>query len=284
MLAACPIFLCGWLALHARTYQDPFEVQAGTKEQDAVVYAYEPIVREAHLTFKAHTGEFDRERLLNLAAIWESAAARGELRPLTPISFEDSPTEGIRGEVLHCKNKVVNFLMDDAKDLAHSGRTREAAKETLMAIRLSESMKYGDFNSIGGAAGEEQREVALLSSFVSRLSRSSRREVQRELQVISNRHGDMIAVTQESTARLYDYQRRISRPVGVSEIRQTSMLSRRIRAEGKSAGTLQLVRKNCLEARDEATLDHLSSLKFAWACERDAQRKIEVLLRKISKA
>jgi hypothetical protein len=282
VLVACPFLFCGWLAFNSRIYKDSFEVQCGTQDQDARVFAYEPYVSEESLLLESNHHSVERARVLSLACRWDDAVHRGQLQPLSPVSFEDNCTEGVRGDIFRAKSQIVSYLLDDAGRLINKHCTCDAVDEVLLAVRLSQSLKYGDLDSISATSVEERDELSFLSSRASLMCEKSRKDVLDEMTNLSHEHTMMLATTQATSARFYDYQERFRGNVGVSEIRQTAMLERRMREEGRVPKTLNMVRKNYLSDNDDAGLEYLCSLKLAWRSEDDIQRRANGLVQRIT--
>ena len=280
--AVGPIFLCGGLALYSRAYKDPFEVQCGTKEQDEVVLRYAPYVREEHLLLSCPKGKLERKQVLSLARRWDDAVRQGDLQPIRPVSFEDDPANGVRGNIFRCKSALVSYLMDDAERQSKTHRECEAAEEVLIAFRLTESLKYGDLESVGVTAVEENQELAFFSAHAHLICDRSQRQVRDAMQGLLAKNDSLAVLTEQSTNQFYDFQRRFRGHLGASEIRETAMLGQRIRSEGKDPHTLRMVRKNYLGDNDDAGLQYLCSLRFAWRMELETKKKARTLLERLS--
>jgi hypothetical protein len=242
---------------------------------------YAPLVREARLTLTPARGKVDRKGALRLAEQWDQGVEGGWLRPLRQVSFEDSPTDGARGSITRAKSAVVAFLMEDADSLKRQGHNYDAVNETLLAIRLSESLKYCDFTSVSIAAQEEKKEVSFLGANASMMSPKSRQLSRYALRKVVDSHHFLISRTRASSASFYDYEKRMGPGVSASAIRQTSMLAMRVRTEGKAPNTLEIVRKNYLQDDDNAGLDYLRSLRIAWRSEHEVQLRVAAALQKI---
>jgi hypothetical protein len=266
--------------MYSRVYQDPFEFQAGTGEQDFAVLAYEPFVRQERLIFGVN-GRVQRERALHLARQWDLAAARGELKPLHPVGFEDSCSIGVRGGIRRSLSSLVTYLLCDAELLTKRRRISEATDQALLALRLLESMKYGDFDSISSAAADERQVLNFLARHKGRMGAKNKDKVRRELVNMTNRRRQLLATTQAANVRFYDYKSRAKSTMNISEIRQTAMIGRRMRAEGRSPRTLALVRKNYIGADDHAGLEHLFDLRTSWRAEEETRSRALKLLKTI---
>ncbi|MEA2553267.1 MAG: hypothetical protein QOJ65_1443, partial [Fimbriimonadaceae bacterium] len=175
LLLACPIVFSGFVALYSRGYQDNHVTPTGTQEQDARVLAYAPFVKESKVVF--NKGQIDREKLLALATRWDKAASASALKPLVPVSFEDSPEEGGRGEIMLAKSQVVAALLEDSRLLGEAGKADQAANEALLAMRLSESLKYSDFHSVYLAGQEQRKAVSRLHQVAPMLDAEARESV-----------------------------------------------------------------------------------------------------------
>ncbi len=267
-VGASLLLTVSWIAIRARARDDPFEFQTGSWADDEVALAYTPFVHEAEMAKLEKDDRIKSKRLLKLAHEWDDAMSRGVLRPIKPTCFEDDCADGARGQILRSKSVIVSSLLQDAQRTArrHIGR---ATDEVLLAVRLSESQKYGDTSLIYSCANEERLELRFLRNHFADMSPSTRNRVKVHMDVLVGNQEKLTEVARTSDARFYAYQRRVRGKIYPGEIWQNAMIGRRITAEGKTPKTLRVVQSNYVNDQDYAALAYLLELKLATRNEQD---------------
>jgi len=273
------VLTMGWLAIRGRISEDSFEVQGGSWTDDQIAMAYAPFVHEADRANAEKNDRIRSKRLLSLARKWDDAVKRGVLRPLKPTSFEDDCTQGVRGQILRSKSLIVSSLLEDAERLAKH-RISDATDEVLLAVRLSESQKYGDLSLISVSGDEEALELKFLRTHTVAMPPRTRSQVKAQIADLVHHEGMLTVAEQASTGRFYDYQRRFRGAIHPAEIWQNAMIGRRILAEGKTPTTLRAVQRNYIKDQDSAALEYLLKLKLATRIEDECVSDARTLLAK----
>jgi hypothetical protein len=273
-LVACPILFVSWLGFQSRFKDDSYNVPCGTPVEDSQVLAYAPYVREVRLTLELNRLSADRRKVLSLARSWDREFTKGRLLPLRQVSFEDAPTEGVRGEITRSRAELVSYLLEDADRLAAKKNYCDATNEVLLAMRLSESLKYSDFPSVNIANVEEKRELEFLTSNNAALCEKSRGQIATQLEAITRSHYYLLSATSVAKANLSEYEQRMGVSLSPAELQQTAMLSSRIQSDGSHDRILEMVRKHYLDADDDAGIEYLADLRLAWRSETETQSRV----------
>jgi hypothetical protein len=279
ILLTCPVVFSGFIAMYSRSYNDPFNLPASSPAQEAAVMAYVPYVAETKAVFAHGDTPRSREAMLTLAKKWDLAVQAKELHPLVPVSFEDSPELGARGEVTRAKGRLVSGLLDDARKLADVGKADIAAEEVLLATRLSESLKYSDLNGVYLSSAEQQRATVVLNKIAKCLDAEDKAAVRSGLLAIQANAPTLELVTRYSRTQYYDWLRRMSKtPVSIEDIHRTVLVTERIASDPSSEAALKFVRRGLTQAPVDSGPEYLSELRVAWAAENASQKQIKRLL------
>ena len=261
----------GGLALYSRSLEDPFAVPFGTPIQDANVLAYAPIVGQASMLLS--TNRVDRRQLLSVAHKWDMGVKKGELVPLTAICFEDSPSDGERGQIMNLQSQLVASLVADAHKLAAKSKIEEAVSEVLLANRLSESLKYSDLCSVYRADREEKVQRMFFLANLPQLNGSSKEKVRAQLQAVVEGRQGLIRVTRLTRGQFFDWRMRMGKSLTADDIHVTHLVSTEIQTSADTRATMDLIR-----SEDEEAARYLVDLRLAWRSETENQAYIKRLL------
>lgn len=279
VLIVCPFAVTGLLAAYTRGHTDNFERPCATPVYDMQMLAYGPYVKAVKQTLRGDASK-DRNAILALAKDWDEAVKQDKLVPVTPVSFEDSIEEGARGSILRAKARLVSALEADAAELAHEGQVKEAADETLLAMRLSESLKYGDFNTVYASSIEEKKQSDFLRRLMPQMDDSTKSAVRAQLSQVAARGGELDDLTRASRVQYYDWMMRMSKQaVTIEDVHQTSFVTKRIVSDPESRDTLQYIKSAITEKAQDTGPEYLTELRLAWKAERTNQDRIQKLIK-----
>jgi len=262
---ASPILFAGYLFAVSHTANSSFQSVTDTPTQDAHIMAYAPFVKDAQSV--THRQTINRFELIALANKWDAGVKAGDLLPVTPVTFEDSVQDGARGTIFHAKALVVNALLDDASDQARNGNHQNSVDETLLALRLTESLKYSDFHSVFLSNVEEGRAIGLLRSESGSIDDATKANVRTALLAINKGDDQLETLTKESRVQYYDYLRRTSQvPISIEDIHRTTYVTERIASNPASSDMMRYV-STALRTQDDGAPEFLSDLRLAWAAQ-----------------
>ena len=283
LMFACPLFFTSFVAIKARSAQDSFQIPSGTPAQDAQVLAYVPFVEQTQqLTSGEDFRSTNRMKLLALCSQWDQAVRKDVLGPVFPVSFEDTPEEGARASIMRSKSQLVSFLLADAERLFKSGQSAQAVSESLLAMRLSESLKYSDFTNVFLAANEQKRAVALLENNADGLKPADKRQVANQFRQIMASSGDLEAMTKYTRIQYYDWLKRTHQDeISIEDVHRMALVTERIATDPTSKETLRYIRTAIVESPDEDGPEYLSQLRMAYSTERSNQRGIKELAKQL---
>ena len=278
LLLLCPLLFAGYAAIYSRSYQDPFETPAGTPAQDCLALDYSPLVK-ATRDLTANGDNVDRTHLLAIAQTWDQEVKAGQLSPIRAISFEDSPEVGARGSILRSKSFLVSGLLNDAKSQMLAGNVGVAVDETLLGMRLSESLKYSDFQSVYTASIEEKRATDFLERHVAEMDKDMKARVRSQLGAVSSNFTKLDSLTSDSRIQFYDYMARMTHEaVSIEDVHRTALLTKRITADPMSRETIRLSHSSLFDSPTDDSPEYLTELRLAWVSESSNRRSISGLL------
>lgn len=277
-LLACPLAFTGFVAIYSRTYNDLYDLPAGTPAQDAQVMAYAPYVKHVKTLLGHNKTDYSREQLVNLARRWDQAVRQDVLQPLTPISFEDSIESGARGSILRAKSRLVTALMDDAKSLAKAGQTAKAVDETLLAMRISDSLKFSDFDTVYLCSTEQKHQTLLLSDLAGKMDEPTKEKVRSQLTQILAGSKDLDALTRASRIQYYDWMKRMSKDqISIEDVHRTALVTKAIINNPGSPDTIRYLRTEVISPAPDGSPEYLSELRLACKSEQNNQRALKAL-------
>jgi hypothetical protein len=276
LMFVCPLFFTGFVAFKSRTSQDPYQIPSGTPAQDARVLAYAPYVAQTQELVRGQEWYLEnRTQLLALCMQWDEAVRKEELKPVFPVSFEDVPEEGARNSIVRAKSQLVSFLLTDAHRQFKRGQNAQAVEESLLAMRLSESLKYSDFASVYRSANEQKRAVALLESHLDSADPEQRAKIAGQLEQIRADRANLDAMTRYSRIQYYDWLKRMHKDeIKIEDVHRMVLVTHRITTDPTSKDTLRYIKSAIVEGSGEDSPEYLSQLRLAYSSERSNQHGI----------
>src|SRR5579885_2392248 len=194
VLLACPVLFSAYVATSGRAQPDDDLAPSGTPAQDEQVFAYAPYVKATDQLLQ--TSHVKRDQLLAVANKWDKAVQNNTLNPILNVSFEDNMEEGARAEIFQANSRLTGALIDDAQQQAAANNTKLATQDALLAMRLTESLKYSDFHSVFAGCAQEGLEMAFLRELAPEMDPATKAEVRAQLaQMSASNVEDLDALT-----------------------------------------------------------------------------------------
>lgn len=153
-----PVILLACIAVHARTYEDPFVPQATDPVQQKRILALKDLVIESD---KAVQRKADGAAILELMDRWKRTLNESKEGRLIPIGADDTTSEGAKSEIFKSSASLSIYLMDIGQIEAKSNPGR-ALDYYRACLENSELLKYMDVNSVRSAVLNERRAVRLI--------------------------------------------------------------------------------------------------------------------------
>lgn len=279
-LVACPLIFSLFVGIYSRSQSDRFVVPTSTSQQEARTLAYAPYLQEQKKLFAKSNYQIDRQQLLKVAKDWERGIDDGTLQPLAKVSFEDSLQQGVRYQILRGNSMIVSALFDDAQRLMLEDHANMAADETLLGVKLAESVKYSDLNTVFLGAEEERVASGLLASNWSALDKSHKAAVHATFGKVVADFSNLDGLTHRSRKQYYDWLMRTGDgTLSIEDVRRTAMVTNQIAANPTGRKAFALMRSGVVDgAGEDDCPEFLSELRMAWHAERTNQQESKSLL------
>ncbi len=170
LMVLSPIFYIGTLVVRAHIQVNSFDFTACTTKQHEAITAYRPYVIDAVSFRNKQTKHVSREQLRSVAARWVEGGRTGELQPLLPVHIHDFVREGVKQEVYRSGDSMVTHLLVIARYESEAGNLARAARDVLLAARLSEVLKYSDPYSVAHSGMQQRAALAAFGKIAPSLS------------------------------------------------------------------------------------------------------------------
>src|SRR5205823_11372717 len=113
-----PLLLAGTIAAESRFHLDMFQMVSCTTKQENEISAYIEPVRQAENLLWVRSSP---DKVRRVASVWIEGAKSGHLKPLEPVSADDSIETSIKGEIASASRSVQAKLMALYKSEAQRG-------------------------------------------------------------------------------------------------------------------------------------------------------------------
>lgn len=176
-----PIIYIGTLVGRAHVQVTSYDfVACSTKQHDAIT-AYRPYVIDAVPFRNKQSKTIPHEQLRRVAQRWVEGRKSGDLQPLLPVHIHDFVREGVKQEIYRSGDSMVTHLLVTSRREAAAGKEAQAARDLLLAIQLSEVLKYSDPYSVAHSGMQQRSAIASLSEITSKLTPDQLRECHQTL-------------------------------------------------------------------------------------------------------
>ena len=161
-----PLVLAGTIAAESRFHLDMFQTVACTSKQENEISAYIEPVRQAEKLLWLRSSP---DKVRRVAAAWIEGAKTGHLKPLEPVSADDSIETSIKGEIASASRSVQAKLMALSKSEAQRQEYAQAIEDAMTALRVGEVIKYSDAVSLANTATTQRGIIRNLSDLTVQL-------------------------------------------------------------------------------------------------------------------
>lgn len=181
LMVLSPVMLMTVIAIHARTYYDPYTPIRALPEDEAAINAYGPITKKtaSFLSRRQHVHDYEGAR--KLALEWIHEADCGRLKALNPTALDDTSQDGAKADIFMFRSRLAQEIALNANREEALSDPTQAIRDMLLSMRLQEVGKYSDLQSVYQAATAQRQTATWLRSLVSKASPSAAQELQRGL-------------------------------------------------------------------------------------------------------
>jgi hypothetical protein len=264
LLVLWPALLLGSIGLQARFGAVPFVLPSSLEVQRERLSAYADILEETRAVLAKKSRDGD---VLELAAMdWIQQARDGVLQPLYPSLAGDTIRNGVKNEIFDARRDLASRLANSSARHAEKN-PRLAALRIMLAIELSEIVKYADFDAVAVTAEDERRFLKLLENILPRLPVEEQRVLRTSLAKIFDLQRPLGSLMALAYRQFEEGERRPSNrvePVARINKEMTSYL-RGDRSIARGIKALDI----CLKfAPPEIATGFIGSVKVAFATQR----------------
>jgi len=168
-MVSAPAFFVLGLGVHARMFSSHYDIVRDDPHSEAEILAYVPYLRQSK-AFVARDPHATVAEARRVAEAWVSGAGKGDLKPLSPVAFEDTSSDGAKSQIFDTKSQIATRLINGIGESARSGNTRRAVQDAVLVVKLADILKYSDFISLFNCAGEQRRALHQIEAMSSKLS------------------------------------------------------------------------------------------------------------------
>ena len=203
LLVSAPLFVMATISVRARSELADFGFVAYSAAQNNAIDSYVDLVKATVNVVHPNTYSPVPE-VRKMAAVWISASKAGKLGALTPVSFDDTTRDGVKGEILRANLRVAEELNDYGDEERTHGKYWKACQDAVLGAQTAEVTKYFDFASLSCAGLAQRRSIAVVKACLPHLTESQRKRVVGQLAVC---RGDGVQIVQMAEAERLCYLR-----------------------------------------------------------------------------
>ncbi|HVT12550.1 MAG TPA: hypothetical protein VHE55_09800 [Fimbriimonadaceae bacterium] len=279
MVLGPAMFLIG-LAVNARSIRTDFEFVANDPHTEQKIQAYVPYLRAATVTLAPkHRASADETR--RIAELWVDGAQRGDLKPLTPIAYDDTSSDGAKSEIFDVRSRLVGRLLNRIPTLVESRDLHQAVDDAILAIRLDSILKYSDFVSLFNCATEQRRAIQHLEPIVDNLAPADKEAIRKVLVLLDPcPHTVDIMMTRSKDLFLAWRNQRGFPPLSIEDTQLLSDVPAAI--DNGNAVAMKELRERIFASKDDHVPAFCSSLRLGTSAQSlldEETKKIRELLK-----
>lgn len=269
MVVAPALFLIG-IGVHARTMERDFERLANDPRTESHIQAYAPLLLETR-TVSQDDVRHRPGRLRQIAERWIDGARDGHLRPLRPIAYEDTSTEGVKAQVFEAQGRLVALLtLAIDRDLA-AHRPSDAARDAITAMETANTLKYSDFLSLYNCANQQRHILIRVQKLLPDLPPVDRARLLEATRTMIAEPKVLDGMANQSRVLFLSWRDRQGYPnLAIEDTRLLSEIPAMI--ESDDPLTLQAIRRRVVASNDDFVPTYYSALRLGI----EAQRELEI--------
>lgn len=280
MVFAPAIFLAG-IGVHARGLNNEFDIVADDPLHERQIMAYVPYLRNSP-DFVVRLPRAPVSSARECARRWVQGAESGSLRPLNPIAYEDTSSDGPKSQIFEVCGRVQGRLLAGIGNSVETGDLHQATQDAILSIKLANVLKWSDFISLFNAATQQRRALRQIAPAIDRLSPADRKAL---LAAIPNLGADphtMRSMAQRSRSLFLSYRRRRGyEPLSIEDTQLLSDIPAIVK-EG-NAVALRQMRDRMLASTDDVMPTYCSAVRLGYTAQNSLDRELTALRRRLQK-
>jgi hypothetical protein len=279
MVFAPAIFLVG-LGVHARSLSDNFNFVANDPGRERAVLAYVPYLKKSD-GFVDWTQNQSFEEARRVAKIWIEGAEQGKLKPLTPVAFEDTSSEGAKSEIFQVSSRIVTRLLQGVTRSIAAKNYHEATEDVVLAVRLANVLKHSDFISLFNNATAQRRGIQEIVEVADHLTAEDREKIS-ELLPITQTKTELISKMLKRSRQLFVSwrERRGYQPLSIEDTQLLADVPALV--ENGNAVAQQRLRNRMFASQDDYVPTYFSSIRIGVNAQELLHKEIRSAFRRVN--
>ena len=199
MVAICPFAMLLGMGYSARQPVPGHTILKYSDAQNARLQAYRPIVAAAP------SAGSEMRTIRRHADLWIRLAPRERLQALTPAFQEDMSEDNARAEIIGQWRCLEGQLNHEMRRELVDGHLLHAVEDGVRIIRLSEILKYSDFDTMHFASIVTTRTVSLIGPLLGKAPKRDRLDFNAAAGAVNGNRGKLIYMYKVIKANYEDY-------------------------------------------------------------------------------
>jgi hypothetical protein len=283
-MALTPVIFLAGLAVHARTYTDQYQPQEQTPLEQAAITAFVPVLKETKPVLSRRGGKGSDEDLRNVADLWISSAEQGRLGPLYPVSLDDSPSEGVKGQIFSTKSLLVGRLLALSRREAQAGKADMAATDALRAVWVAQVLKFSCYDSVHACATEQRRALELILDASPSLSENTYAMLAGELHELKTKQRPMNMIASLARRHLIESVSRVGdEPLAIEAGRQFVAMRRVLETNPDKISFRDAARRTLLAGTETPAPNLVTDARLGYLSQSDFSSTLETVLQALKK-
>ncbi len=281
MVCAPAIFMAG-LGVHARTMESDFDFVANDTATESRIQAYVPFVREAADVMPSRNPAVWSGVARSVARDWARAAEKCDLRPLHPISYDDTSSDGVKSQVFETEARIEVSLRRAVADDLQRNDLNAATADTVLILRLANVLKLSDFASMFTGAAQQRHALQVIEPYIGMLSNLDRKALAQELPRLSVRRSTTEEMVVRSKQLFLTWRKRTAcDPLSIEDTQILSDIPALV--NGDHMVTMEQLRMRLLTLGDDKLPEYCSALRVGILSQDRLTKTVEKLSSQLAK-
>lgn len=183
MFTLSPALVVGAVCVQTRFFSDPFQALSYSASEQSAETAYIQPVKDA-LRLDAVASPAPAQ-IRRVAQEWLDGSRTGSLKPLLPVSSEDSMASQIKSEIYGANGELIDHLTQLAHSEEEQGDMLTASRDLQLGLDVAEVIKNCDAYTLANLSRREAHLVRVAVGLAPKLSVNGRKELAEHLADIS---------------------------------------------------------------------------------------------------
>lgn len=284
-MVATPIVFMAAMGVQSRTFAPNYQFVQGDAAHEAKVYAYLQPFKRA----KASIIRLDTPSLVNCrteARQWVNLSKKGLLTPIEPVAYEDSPTEGPKGQLVRMVQLMSSVLAWGARQERDAGNIDQSVKDAVLGIQIAQVLKYSDFQTLSAMGMCQRRGIGILMETLPQCNAVQRQYVLEALEQHVSARPILAHLSRSTRAQYREHQLRQGvDPVTIQETDRVVSVESGLSLDASPEVIMKQLRHATLAAANaEGAPEFLSFARVGYMSEVETNRRLAELLQQIKKA